>query len=107
MPRRIRGTAPRRRTFIREWRDYRNLTQEALAGRLDMSAAQLSRIEAGSQPYTQDVLEALAHALQTDPASLLMRKPGDDEIWSIWDRAKPGVRQQITEIAKTLTKTGT
>ncbi len=107
MPRRIRGQRPRRRTFIREWREFRTLTQEALAGRLDMSAAQLSRIESGVQPYTQDVLEMIADALQTDPPSLLMRRPGDDEIWSIWDQAQPGVRRQITEIAKTLSKTGT
>lgn len=83
------------------------MTQEALANRLDMSAAQLSRVEQGGQPYTQDVLEAIAHALQTDPASLIMRRPGDDEMWSLWDQAKPGVRVQLMEIAKTLTKTGT
>lgn len=83
------------------------LTQEALAERLNMSAANLSRVETGRQPYTQDLLEALADALRTDPASLLMRNPNDPEaIWTIWDQAKPGQRRQIVEIAKTLLKTG-
>lgn len=107
MPRRIRSERPRRRTFIKQWRLHRGLTQEQLAGRLDMSTAQLSRIEAGVQPYTQDVLESAAEALQTDPASLIMRDPeADDAIWSIWDHAKPGERRQIVEVAKALTKTG-
>jgi transcriptional regulator with XRE-family HTH domain len=110
MPRRIahQGQAQRRRTFIKAWREYRQLSQEALAERVDMSAAQLSRLETGRQGYTQDVLEALAEALSTDIASLLMRNPGDpDAIWSIWDQAKPGEKRMIVDLAKTVVKTGT
>ena len=98
----------RRRTYIREWREHRGLTQEQLAGRLETSVASISRIESGTQPYTQDTLEALADALQTDVASLLMRNPKDEEaIWSLWERAKPGERRMIEDIARTVTKTGT
>lgn len=110
MPRRIAFQKPRarRRTFFKEWREYRGLTQEQLADRLETSVASISRIESGTQPYTQDVLEALAEALMTDPASLLMRNPTDpDAIWSLWDKAKPGERQMIVDIARTVTKTGT
>lgn len=96
-----------RRTFIREWRQYRELTLEKLADRLDMTASHLSMLERGQRGYTQETLEEIAEALQTTAASLLMRLPGEDEMWSLWDQAKPGVRQQLTEIAKTLTKTGT
>jgi transcriptional regulator with XRE-family HTH domain len=81
------------------------LTQEGLAARVGMSAANLSRVETGKQPYTQDLLEAIADALGTDAASLLMRNPKDPEaIWTIWDQAKPIERRQIVEIAKTLVK---
>jgi transcriptional regulator with XRE-family HTH domain len=98
----------RRKTFIREWRSHRHLTQEQLAERVDMSPGNLSLIERGLQNYTQDTLESLANALQCDPADLLMRNPLDAEaIWSIWDRAKPGERRMIVDIAKTITKTGT
>lgn len=110
MPKRIAypKKRPRRRTFFKEWRTFRGLSQEQLANRLDTSVASISRIENGTQPYTQDVLEALADALMTDPASLLMRNPEDPEaIWSIWDNAKPGERQMIVDIARTVTKTGT
>ena len=111
MPKRIGFQKPRarRRTFIREWREFRGLSQEALGERLETSGGSISRIESGTQPYTQDPLEALAEALMTDPASLLMRNPNDDDaIWSIWDQAKKADRQKIVDIAKTITgKTGT
>lgn len=98
----------RRRTFIREWREYRQLTQDALAERLKTSKASISRIEAGSQAYTQDFLEAAADALRTDPASLLMRDPTDeDAVWSLWNDAKIGERQMIENIVRTVVKSRT
>ena len=108
-----RQVAPRpkgqfRPTFIRQWRKYRGLTLERLADRAGMTAGNLSQIEKGNQGYTQNALERLADALQTDVASLLMRDPTDSEaLWSIWDHAKPGERKMIIDIAKTVTKTGT
>jgi transcriptional regulator with XRE-family HTH domain len=95
----------RRRHFIREWREHRGLTQEQLAERLETTKANISRVENLKQGYTQDFLEACATALSTDPASLLMRNPVDPEgMWSVWDLAKPGERQKIVEIAKTLVR---
>lgn len=97
-----------RKTYIREWREYRGLTLEALGSRVDLTAGNLSQLERANQGYTQETLEAIAHALQTDVASLLMRDPGDSEaMWSIWDQAKPGQRKQLVEIGKTIVKTGT
>jgi transcriptional regulator with XRE-family HTH domain len=97
-----------RRTYIREWRKHRGLTLEKVADRLDMTPGHISMLERGQRGYTQETLEAVASALQTDVASLLMRDPTDpDAIWSIWDQAKPGQRRQIVEIVKTLVKTGT
>lgn len=94
------------RSYIREWRLDRGLTLERLAERVGKTHATLSRIERGKQPYTQPLLEAIADALQTDPASLLMRNPSDPEgIWSVWEKATPVKRRQIIEIAKTLLKT--
>jgi transcriptional regulator with XRE-family HTH domain len=110
MPKRIafQKKRTRRRTFFKEWRLHRGLSQEQLADRLETSVASISRIESGTQPYTQDVLEALAEALTTDPASLLMRNPDDPEaMWSIWDQAKKAERQLIEELARSVVKTGT
>jgi len=98
---------PRRLTFIKQWREFRDLTQDQLAERLETSKASISRIETGQQAYTQDFLEACAEALRTDPASLLMRNPEDGEaVWSIWDRAKTGERQMIEDIVRSVVKTG-
>lgn len=97
-----------RRTFIRQWRQFRNLTLEQLADRLDMTASHLSMLERGQRGYTQETLEEVAEALRTDVASLLMRDPTDPEgIWSVWEQAKPGERKMIVDIAKTVLKTGT
>lgn len=99
MPRRVAFATARRRTFIKEWREFRQLTLERLADRLGMSKAQLSRIENGLSPYTQDFLEACAHALMTDEASLLMRDPSDgNALWSLWDQARPGEVRQVVPV---------
>lgn len=97
-----------RKTFIRQWRQHRQLTLEKLADRIDMTPSHLSMLETGKRAYTQETLEALAEALQTDVASLLMRNPADPEgMWSVWDQAKAGERRTIVELAKTILKTGT
>lgn len=104
---------PYRRTFIREWRKHRVISLERLADRVGekiggFTHASLSRIERGLQPYSQPILEAIADALQTDVASLIMRDPLDPEgMWSIWDQAEKTERKMIVDIAKTIVKTGT
>lgn len=103
MPRRIAHNPKRRPTFVREWRHYRNLTQDTLAERVGTTKTSISRIEAGEQPYTQDFLEACAEALMCEPADLLMRDPTDPEgIWSLWDSAKPAERRRVVRVLKAL-----
>jgi transcriptional regulator with XRE-family HTH domain len=102
-------THKRRPIFFREWREYRNLTQEKLADRIGTTKTRVSMKENQEEPYDQDYLEALATALQTDPASLLMRDPNEGEgMWSIWERAKPGERELIERVVRSIpvAKTG-
>jgi len=78
--------------FIKEWRQSKNLSLRKLADRLVsdtfepvISYASLSRIEKGEQPYSQDILEAIAEALGTSPASLLIFDPTRDSgLLTIW-----------------------
>jgi transcriptional regulator with XRE-family HTH domain len=105
----IRKTAPkpvkRRRTFIREWRQYRDMTLERLADLVGLTYVSVSRIERGLQPYKQQTIEALAAALMTDVQSLLTRDPNHSEdIWPIWDRATKTERAEIVEHAKLILK---
>ena len=107
MPRKPRSNPKpaRRPTYIRAWRKERGLTLVQLADQLstlydvEISDAQLSRIERGQQPYSQDLLEAIAGVLRTEPASLIMRDPTTLHIWSIYDDLSPVERKQIEDYA--------
>lgn len=115
MKKRSKAADPTRRlrpTYIRQWREHKNLSLRRLADRLAdetgrpiITYASIGRIEAGQQPYSQEALEAIAEALGTDPASLLMRDPtAPDPIWTIWDRLKPNQRTQALAILEALAK---
>lgn len=116
MPRKARPNPKPRRipTQIKSWRKVRGLTLAKLSERLlemeelDISDAQLSRIERGEQPYSQDLLEALAHVLQCDVPDLLIRDPANPNAkWSVWDNASPVERQQAEAFIETVRKSAT
>ncbi len=68
-----------------------------------MTGPNLGRVEKGEVPYSQDLLEQLADMYGCEIADLLIRDPTDPEgMWSIWDRAQPAQRNQITAVAKAL-----
>lgn len=101
-----------RRVFIREWRKYHNLTLQNVVDRLEAmyglktTTATLSRTETGLQEYTQHLLEALADALQCEPADLIMRPPqAEQDIRLVWSQLSPENQRKALEIIKLL-KTG-
>ncbi|KAK0332807.1 hypothetical protein LTR94_023419 [Friedmanniomyces endolithicus] len=100
----------RRPTFIRAWRKDRGLTLAQLQDQLltlhgiEISEGQLSRIENAKSPYAQDLLEAIADVLQTEPASLIMRDPSQRQFWSIYDTLDPVQRQQVVAYADFIKK---
>ena len=94
--------------FVRHWRKFRGLSQESLAERLGTSHATISRVERDKVDWRKSRLYAIAEALGTDPASLLIRDPTDPEgIWTVWDHAKPAERRKIVQMAKLILGTGT
>jgi transcriptional regulator with XRE-family HTH domain len=100
----------RRPTYLRQWREMSGKTLVQVGEHLHMSHGNLSRIERGLLPYNQELLEALADLYGCEPVDLLIRDPlAGDNIWSIWDQAKPGERRQIEAVASALVKgrTGT
>ena len=92
-----------RQIHLRAWRDFRGLSQETLAARVNSTAATISRLENGRQPYTQPLLEALAEALDCNPADIIMRPPGAS---TSLDRAIEGLsdaqRRQAEAIIRAL-----
>jgi transcriptional regulator with XRE-family HTH domain len=100
----------KQRQFIREWRKFRNLTQERLADRMGVTRGYVSQVETGLRRYDQHFLEAAADALSCEPADLIMRDPTKPSaIWSIWDRIPPTQREQAARVLETFVvkKTGT
>lgn len=100
--------------FLRQWREAagkrrgREYTLEEVGEAVGISHAQLGRIERRLQKYNQQLLEALADLYKTEPASLIMRDPGSvDAMWSLWDQAKAGERQEIEKYAEFIVKSRT
>jgi len=92
-----------RLSYIRQWRQHRGYSLDKLADMVPMDKSNLSKVERGILPYNQEMLERLADALMTDEASLIMRDPTrNDAIWTIWEQASKGERQQIEAIAQAL-----
>lgn len=72
----VKKPAPKlRRTFLKEWRAYRRLTQEQAAERFNMDRSNLSRVERGEIPYSQGLLEAAAEAYDCEPWDILNVNP--------------------------------
>lgn len=70
----------RKGTYIRHWRKKRGYSLDDMVGRLEVlgvetTGASLSRIERGLQPYSQDILEAIAQSLGVTAAQLLEHNP--------------------------------
>lgn len=105
---------PLRKPFIAKWREYRGITQEALAARAseflgkEMDVTVLSKIENGKSPYGQRTLEALADALGCQPSHLLNVDPTvPGAIWSIEEalrQADPIERDRIRSVIELMLK---
>lgn len=78
---------------LEEWRKHRDLSQEALADRVNditeswgdramsLSKSDVSKLERGKRRYNSDQLEAFAKALNCDPGDLVAYTPEQaDEI---------------------------
>lgn len=65
----------RTRHYLREWREFRQLTQDQAIGRLNWSQSKISRLESGLTPYNQDDLEAAAEAYDCSASELISVNP--------------------------------
>lgn len=100
--------ARERRFFLRQWREFRGLTQQELAERTGRTKGYISNIERGESRYNEDILEELASALLCESWELIGRDPTveDDsasDIVDIWDHIPSGNRQQARQILETFT----
>ena len=76
----------RQRHFLKEWRECRNLIQEAAAERLGITQGTLSRIETGKLPYNEYFLEQAAKVYNCTVIDLIGRNPFDTSTyWAIFE----------------------
>jgi transcriptional regulator with XRE-family HTH domain len=88
-----------RRTFLKEWRIYRRLTQEQASERLNLDRSNLSRIERGESPYNQGLLEAAAEAYDCEPWDILNVDPlKEGEVVDLTSMLKTATPEQRAEI---------
>lgn len=66
---------PWRKTFLREWREFRGRSLESVAAQMGITHGQLSKIERGIHPYSQHVLETAALEYGCTVSDLLSRAP--------------------------------
>lgn len=58
------------KVYLREWLEYRDMTAERLADRIDASKGTISKLMNGKKRYNQDWLETIAFALNCDVPDL-------------------------------------
>lgn len=104
-----------RRHYIREWRLYRGYSLRKLANMMERepgepitSHSNLERIEKMRQPYTQEILKALSHALQVEIADLLTVDPTKEgEVIDLLSELRKKDQATVLAILRGLPDTGT
>ena len=94
---------------LKAWREYRKLTQEALAAKVDTTATVISMLESGDRGLSAKWLRKLAPALGTTPGHLLDHDPRTlpSDILDIWVNANSDQKRQLVDVAKAVVRTGT
>ena len=84
------------RNYLREWREFRGLTQEELADMVETTKAVISLLENEKRPLSSKWLRRIGDALDTQPGHILDHDPNElpSDVFEIWgkiakkDRAK-------------------
>ena len=94
---------------LKAWREYREMTQEDLAGAVGTTQHQIAYLESGERGLSAKWLRRLAPALDTTPGILLDHDPNDldSDMVEIWATASNRQKKQFAEIARAILKTGT
>lgn len=104
--------------YLRAWRNYRGLSLRDLANRMEaepgvplMSHANIGRVEKGEQPYTQELLEAAAVALDTTVTNLLTVDPLVEDavaqLNALLQSANRPQQEMALDLVRAMLKTGT
>lgn len=101
--------------YFKEWRKYRQLTQEQVVGRLaelddvelPTTAASLSRLENGKQSISHRIIAALADVYGVEPDHLLGRNPFKEaEVIDFFAHMPLSEQQKALAIIKAVNQAG-
>lgn len=97
------------KNHLRAWREFREMTQDALAEKVGTTGSVISMLESGSRGLSDKWLRKLAPALQTTPGHLLDHDPAelDTDIIDIWAHIDTGDREQALRVLRSFVRTGT
>lgn len=95
--------------FLREWRKFRGLTQQALADAVGTSKTVVSEMERGNLQLSPKWLRKFAPVLETKPGYILDHDPNElnTDIIDIWAHIDIGDREQAARVLRSFMKTGT
>lgn len=95
--------------YLKAWREYRQLSQEQLAEKVDTTASVISMLEAGERGLSAKWLRKLAPALKTTPGHLLEHDPNKmaTDVLDIWAGIDARDRATAIRVLESFSKTGT
>lgn len=100
----------RRKTYLREWREYRRLSQTKVGSMIGWDHSSIQRLESGQTPYNQDHLEILAQVYMCEPTDLISRDPNApgeaNELARQIGAAPAAMQRQIKAVVSAMLKTG-
>lgn len=93
--------------YLRAWREFRKLTQEQLAEKVDTAKAVISLLENGKRPLSDKWLRRLGEVLNVRPGHLLDVDPNEmnADIIDIWARIPEGSKDQARKVLRSFTGT--
>ena len=103
-----RPTRRRRKTYLREWREFSTgMSPAEVARHLGRDHSSLQRLESGAVPYNQDWLEDLSNLYLCDPQDLISRHPQSakgprSDVMSSFYSATPEVQRQVMDAARAI-----
>jgi transcriptional regulator with XRE-family HTH domain len=96
------------RNYLRQWREFRKMSQDELAIAADTTKGVISLLENEKRPLSSKWLRKFAEVLDTQPGYILDLDPTemDPEIFEAWQKVDKKDRAQVLRILSTF-RTGT
>ena len=92
--------------FLKEWREFREMSQEALGAAIGTTGSVISLLEAGKRKLSDKWLRKLAKPLKTMPGAILDYDPSkvSTSVLEAWGEIPDDQRPQAMTILETFRK---